>query len=428
MGYGLIIAGIAFLFVPSFGLYDIMPDVIGYLLIVAGLSKLSQLNGDLQSSRRNFRYLLYISLAKLILTLPVLNINDETTTMLLVFAFAIAETVFLLPAFSELCEGSYYLSSRSGCDVPDRSADDLRLFSRIFVIARAVLVTGPELTVLTNNAYKESVTVDDLEKPTLYDSKSVLTIACFVISFLIGAVFFVLALRYFGRLRKDAGFVAVMRQRYAEEIEGDDAKQAYAAVRSCTALVTVACVFLAGVHFYGFDVLPDLVAAALLSAVFYKLRRITGTKPAMRASIVTAVICAVSFAAEYYIARAYFNGSYEATASTGGPYMIAAACRAVCFVLFAWLFYKLSAYLCRAVDGYTKAPTFDEEAYKKGLYIKCRTVGVAGIAACGISAAAGFLTLYNGLFRFAGAAVFIVCAVICFVNMNRLCDELSRRL
>jgi hypothetical protein len=174
--------------------------------------------------------------------------------------------------------------------------------------------------------------------------------------------------------------------------------------------------------------LPDLVAAALLLAVFYKLRRMTDTKPASRAALVTAVICTASFAAEYYIARKYFNGSYEATASTGGPYMIAAACRAVCFVLFAWLFYKLSSYLCRAVDGYTKAPTFDEEAYKKGLYVKCRTAGVAGVAACGISAAAGFLTLYNGLFRFAGAAAFIACAVICFVNMNRLCDELSRRL
>ena len=37
MGYGLIIAGIAFLFVPAFGLYDFMPDVIGYALIAAGL-------------------------------------------------------------------------------------------------------------------------------------------------------------------------------------------------------------------------------------------------------------------------------------------------------------------------------------------------------------------------------------------------------
>ena len=47
MGYGLILAGMAFLFVPSFGIYDVMPDVIGYALIMIGLSKTARLNGDL---------------------------------------------------------------------------------------------------------------------------------------------------------------------------------------------------------------------------------------------------------------------------------------------------------------------------------------------------------------------------------------------
>ena len=198
MGHGLIIAGIAFLFIPALGVYDLMPDVIGYALIMLGLSKLAALNGDLLSSKRNFRYLLFITAAKTVLFFPLMSLRDEMTVMLYVFAFAIAETVFLLPAFSELCEGSYYLSSRSGCEIPDREYEDLRLMSRVFIIARAVLVAVPELTVLTNNAYKESVTAEEMERPTLYDSKNIITLGCAAVSLLIGAVFFVLAIRYFG--------------------------------------------------------------------------------------------------------------------------------------------------------------------------------------------------------------------------------------
>lgn len=424
MGYGLIIAGIAFLFVPAFGLYDFMPDVIGYALIAAGLYKTSQLNGDLHSAARNFRYLLYLSLARLILTPAVAGLRDEMTEMLVVFAFAIAETVFLLPAFSELCEGSYYLSTRAGCDVPDKYHDDLLLTSRVFVIGRAVLAAAPELTVLTNNAYKESVTVDDLQRATLYDSRSVITVACFVISLMIGVVFFILAVRYFGRLRSDKASVAAIAARYDAEIGSDEEKRAYTSVKASASLLTAACVALSGVFIRGVDVIPDFIAAALMLAAFYRLRAVAKTKKAAVVSAVTAALCSGAFALELVTAQKHYNGSFSPSA----PFLTVASLRALCFVLFAYLFYLLYGYLCDAVVKYTKAPTFDEAGYLRGLYNRCKLIGIAGIAACAVSAASGFGMLYAGVVRFAGITACVALAVIVYVNTGKIAEEMSRRL
>ena len=43
MGIGYIIAGMFFLFEPFIGVADILPDFIGYLLILHGMSKIADL-------------------------------------------------------------------------------------------------------------------------------------------------------------------------------------------------------------------------------------------------------------------------------------------------------------------------------------------------------------------------------------------------
>ena len=428
MGHGLIIAGIAFLLIPTFGVYDVMPDFIGCALIMAGLAKTAKLNGDLQSSRRNFRYLLYITAARFLLMFPIVSLSDEMTSMLFVFAFAIAETVFLLPAFSELTEGSYYLSARNGCDIPDKVCDDFRLVTRIFIIARAVLVSVPELTVLTNDAYKESVDVDAAERLTLYDSKNVITMGCAAVSLFIGAAFFALAVRFFGKLMKDRDSVAAIRKRYEDEISSDRLRVAYDSVRSASSLFVAACVFLTTVHFYGFDVLPDVVAAVLMLFCFVKMKKAAGVGYAVPLTLFSAVYCALSFAAEFYVAQKYFDGSYAANSENAPAYAVSASAKALGFMIFAAVIYCFYRCLSDAARKYTKAPTFDEEGYKKMISGKCRAVGILGIAACGLSAAAVFASLYIGAFRFAGILIFGAYAIYAYIATSKICDEISRRI
>lgn len=426
MGYGLILCGIAFLFVPSFGIYDFMPDVIGYALILAGLNKTARINSDLYNSRKNFRYLFYICLVKLLLTYPLSGIGDETTSMLYVFCFAIAETVFLFPAFSSLCEGSYYLSSRAGCTVSDKANEDFKTVSKVFIICRAVLAVVPELTVLANNAYKESLSASELDKPTVYDSKSLITIACALISLLIGIVFYILAVRYFVPMIKDKASVSKIKQRYEEEAESSEAKRVYNSVKSASVLFTFACVFMATMYFYGFDILVDVIGAALTLEGFVILKNIINTKKAVILSVVFAAVTASAAGLEYYTAKTYFTDASYITGASMNAYVISASVKAAGFLIFAVLLYYVYRCFCIVIKKHTKSPTFDEDGYKNKLYTKCRILCITGAAVCGICAVAGFLFSFSELFRFAGLVCFGAYAIYMYITTVKLCEELSR--
>lgn len=426
MGYGLIVLGIAFLFVPSFGIYDFMPDAIGYALLLIGLSKTAVLNGDLNGSRKNFRYLFFITLTKLLLIYPLSGLSDEMTQMLYVFCFAIAETVFLLPAFSSLLEGSYHLSSRAGCKMSDRAHSDLNTVSKVFIIGRAVLAVIPELTVLANNAYREELSAEALDKPTLYDSRSIITLACTVISLLIGVVFYILVLRYFIPLIKDKASRDEIKRRYDEEITSNTEKRIYNSVKSASSLFTFACVFMATLYFYGWDILVDVIAAGLMTAGFLMLKSIIDTKKAVIVSAVFAAVTAASTGLEYYTAKTYFTDASYITASSMNAYIISASVKAAGFLIFAVLIYYIYRCLCIIIKKHTKSPTFDETGYKNRLYKKCRVLCGIGIAACGVSAVAGFMFSYSELFRFVGLLCFGAYAIYMYITTSKLCEELSR--
>ncbi len=426
MGYGLIVLGIAFLFVPSFGIYDFMPDAIGYALLLTGLSKTASLNGDLNGSRKNFRYLFFITLTKLLLIYPLSGLSDEMTQMLYVFCFAIAETVFLLPAFSSLLEGSYHLSSRAGCKMSDRAHSDLNTVSKVFIIGRAVLAVIPELTVLANNAYREELSAEALDKPTLYDSRSIITLACTVISLLIGVVFYILVLRYFIPLIKDKASRDEIKRRYDEEITSNTEKRIYNSVKSASSLFTFACVFMATLYFYGWDILVDVIAAGLMTAGFLMLKNIIDTKKAVIVSAVFAAVTAASTGLEYYTAKTYFTDASYITASSMNAYIVSASVKAAGFLIFAVLIYYIYRCLCIIIKKHTKSPTFDEAEYKNRLYKKCRVLCGVGIAVCGLCAVAGFMFSFSELFRFVGLLCFGAYAIYMYVTTTKLCEELSR--
>ena len=63
MGFGFLLAGAIFLFDPFINIFDILPDVIGYALIVYGLSRLSDLAIPFSRSERYSSFLSYARLS-----------------------------------------------------------------------------------------------------------------------------------------------------------------------------------------------------------------------------------------------------------------------------------------------------------------------------------------------------------------------------
>ncbi len=111
MKIGFILAGLIFLANPYVHIIDIFPDLIGYALILHGLSKLSDLERNLLSAKKNMQKLMWLSAGRRACLL-ILPIFDETLYLLFTFVFGIFEVIWLLPAMIDLFHGISFLEER----------------------------------------------------------------------------------------------------------------------------------------------------------------------------------------------------------------------------------------------------------------------------------------------------------------------------
>lgn len=111
MKIGYILAGMVFLFNPHINIIDVLPDVIGYILILEGLFKISDLERNLLSARKRFVKLAWLSAVKFscILLTPIF---DETLYLIFTFCFGILEMMWMIPAFIDLFAGIAFLEER----------------------------------------------------------------------------------------------------------------------------------------------------------------------------------------------------------------------------------------------------------------------------------------------------------------------------
>ena len=429
MGFGLILAGLAFFMIPSVGMIDVMPDFIGCALILKGLSKTAELNGDLEDARIRFRYLFYLTLFHTAMIIPLVRIGDETTTMLFVFSFAIAEAIFFILAATSLLEGSYYLCSRAGCDIPDKKYNDLKVVFPLFAIARGVLVALPELTVLTNTKYKDTLDVDELYKPTLYEARSIIILLCFAVSLIIGVVFYIAAVRFFSVPAKSTELRESLRAIYERELSEDPLRFVCKNTKTAVYLIAAGSAFLSTLYFYGFDVLLDAIGFAFLIAGSAVLVRYSPqAKKALYISVGAAVISVLSGVQSVYVADNYFHKSYLLTEGAVKAYTIIALLQTAQYILYAVILVYLCRSVCETVKKYVRAPVLDEAFYADKFCVKYKILCSVGAALCPVMSLLGFLYMYNEQIWIIGLFVFAAYTVYLFKVLLTLPYEIERSM
>ncbi len=423
MGFGLVLAGLAFLIVPSVGIIDFMPDFIGCALILKGLSKLAAINGDLQKSRDRFRFLFFLTLLRAFSVIPLAMIGDEMTTMLFVFSFAVAETVLLLFAAMPLTEGVSYISFLGGRGIPDRVYNDFRVIFPVFIVGRELLVSLPELTVLTNPAYRDVIDVADLDKPTLYDSKNLILIVCFAVSLFIGAAFFITAVRFFSAPRADKALHKTLEAEYLASFESNPLKFTCADVKKAVLFFAAGTAFLCPLYFYGADVLFDLIGFAFVCVSFFILSKYTPyAKTALKISAAAAAISAASGALSVYIANVYYHKTYPLTVGAVRAYTVSALLQTAEYALYAVILLFLFRVVRDCVDRYVSAPVFDEAEYRREFCERYTILCCVGAGLCPVMSLFGFLYMYEeevwiaALIIFAGYTVYLLKTLLALPN------------
>ena len=429
MGLGLVLAGLSFLIVPSVGIIDIMPDFIGYALILKGLSKLSVCSSDLQRCRVRCRYLFYLTLLRFLMIIALAYIKDEMATMLFVFSFAVAETVFLLLAAPALTEGVSNISLRGERGIPDRAYNDMKVVFPIFIIARELLVTLPELTVLTNPAYKDMIDVTELDRPTLYDSKNLILLICLAVSLFVGIAFYAAAVRFFSVPLRDKALNSALKAEYEKAVENDPLRFVCDGIKRAAVFTAAGTVFLCPLYFYGADVLFDLIGFLFICAGFSILSKYSHqAKTALKISAAAAALSAVSGALSVYIASAYYHKTYPLTAGAVRIYTVSALLQTAEYIMYAFILLFLFKTIRECVDKYVSAPVFDEAEYKREFCVKYTVLCAVGAGLCPLMSLFGFLYMYEEEVWIAGLLIFAGYSVYMIKTLLALPSEIERAL
>ena len=112
MGFKYLIWGCVFFFLPNLSFIDILPDFIGCILILKGLTKISDLAPKLFDAKEAFKKVLIIGIAQFAVMFLAFSWLKTDAGLILVasFVFAVLDLIFLLPAFRNLLDAELALA------------------------------------------------------------------------------------------------------------------------------------------------------------------------------------------------------------------------------------------------------------------------------------------------------------------------------
>ena len=315
MKFGAIIAGLVFLFNPNINLIDLLPDAIGFGLLLYGIMPFSHIQGRVSEAANAFRMLCIIELCKLgsLYFYSFFTGEDQLMILLITMVFAAFEIFFGFQAFNHLFSGIEDFASAEEGSVLIEKLKTIRIFSLVFVIAKATLAFLPDLTLLDDARYGE-VTGTGIR--SWQDYRVAFMVFAFVLILVAGIVWLSLTISFFRRLKKEKDLVAEINRR-ATEYYNKTESLIYRHSILALGFLMYAFFFCLELKIEGYSVLPPMISAVLffifflLIKRFYKKDAIIGMVTSL-AYLVTSAIAYIQlycFADEYYLEDAGFGFS-----------------------------------------------------------------------------------------------------------------------
>ncbi len=273
MGINFIIAGVIFLFNPFISLFDILPDIIGYALIIYGLSKIADVELKVKEAKRRMTQALYVGAGRFAFMIMALFMEfDSTLTLVFTFSFATLEFFFMIPAFNMFFEGLEYSRMRfvENAAFLGTKAENAAKMTPIFIIVRAATAVIPELTSLETD-------YGDVGDDIGLDNSGVLRIAlivlCALVALVFGLVWLSMVLSYLKELAKSSDFLAYIKEKYETTVLTDRALAMRRSVRRFWNFTFASLFFLTCIAVDGYYLVPEFTSAVLLFFAFYFARR-----------------------------------------------------------------------------------------------------------------------------------------------------------
>lgn len=282
LGLGLLPLAALFLFNPPLGGFvDLLPDVIGYLLMFLGLRNLGDLNHHVEEALVNVRRMMIVSGCQLLSILWLFGFctPKERPVSILLVAFTVSalEILFATRAFHEMFEGFLYLGSRHGSTAvfamkprarsTKNATEKMAMLTSVFIVFKALFSTLPEFAALTIGSYNE-------HNPLwfLYDYISLLRIFALLILLPLPLVWLFKFWKYIRTLIADADFLEALSEKYRAEVLPKEDIFLKRAIRVGTVILSIGIVLSLDVYIDYISVFPDFLCPIVLLGGFFALK------------------------------------------------------------------------------------------------------------------------------------------------------------
>ena len=302
---GWIVLALLFLANPNIHIIDILPDFVGYIIIVRALRYASERAPYFAEARSDFKKLALLSLFKL----PSLliqtqirstNLGDNDILALFAFSFGVVEIVWTVNAVRHLFDAFYYLGQRSEAKaVLSENPESLRSFAIFFAILKCTAYALPELFLLTKGVDSGNAhTVFNVAR--LYPYFVVIFVPVVLIFGIITAKKFI---RYLEAISEGGAFTTALDSLVGDqEREQLKKREVVSNMRSALMLIAIATIFTLELRFdnlNGVNLFPRVIFGVLLvAAVLRLITHIGKTRKAAIPFIAYSLVALASFIVE----------------------------------------------------------------------------------------------------------------------------------
>ncbi len=273
MGLSYLLIGCFFLLNPYFSILDILPDFIGCILILKGLSKGAKISESFADAARQFRYLLIVTAVR-ICTTPLISDTEEVWPLVITMCFGLAEAYLSVRGFIGIFDGLTYTASSSEDALYTRWRET-KQFTLFFLIAKAVLAFLPELTLLSSGDYGV-VTPDGVQ--SLANYRLVFTLMAMLLGLLIGIAWYIQFRKYWKAILRDNHYLAHLERLYQDRYTNVSAVFLADNLRRALLLMSIGMVLSIELIFDGVNYLPHIVGALFMAVAAYRLHTLPGTQ------------------------------------------------------------------------------------------------------------------------------------------------------
>ena len=261
MRIGFILAGLLFFVNPNIVVVDILPDFIGAILILYGLSHAGEIDERIALARRNLYILMFTGIGRFLCTflIPIIDAKEYTWFLVFAFCFGIIEAYLFCRSMFLVDAGLTYLSLKNNeNDIYLQTGGTCLGMTVIFTVVKSIFSILPTLTYLVTDY--GTVT----ERQTNWTFVMGLLMAVNVLLVSVYGIMWYLKIRSFWKELKKRTFLSYVESRYESEYLANKPLVIYRDLKRVTLLLTVAAVFAIPVRLDGIDVLPDFAAGICL--------------------------------------------------------------------------------------------------------------------------------------------------------------------